>query len=105
MAVSQVMTFRTRPSTYRISLAPTNRAKCRKCKQILAKGTPRITTTAFVMPGRSTVFARCAPRCIDAKFTEAVLSVYADSKRVPADPAVADDVVERVRSALEKPGV
>ena len=99
------MTFRTRPSTYRISLAPTNRAKCRKCKQILAKGTPRITTTAFVMPGRSTVFARCAPRCIDTKFAAAVLSVYADSKRVPADPAVADDVVERVRRALEKPGV
>ena len=51
------------------------------------------------------MFARCAPRCIDAKFAAAVLSVYADSKRVPADPAVADDVVERVRSALEKPGV
>ena len=99
--VAQQMTFRTRPSTYRITLAPTNRAKCRKCKQILAKGSPRITTTAFVMPGRSTVFARCAPRCVDAKFAAAVLAVYKSAARVPSDPTVAGDVAKRVRSALE----
>lgn len=53
------------------------------------------------MPGRSTVFVRCAPRCIDAKFAGAVLSVYKSAERVPADPAVAGGVVESVRSALE----
>jgi len=99
--VAQQMTFRTRPSTYRISLAPTSRAKCRKYIQVLAKGTPRITTTAFVMPGRSTVFARCAPRCVDAKFAAAVLAVYKSAARVPSDPTVAGDVAKRVRSALE----
>ena len=94
------MPFRSRPSTYRIDLAPTNRAKCRKCKRILAKGDPRITTTAFVMPGRSTVFIRCAPGCIDAAFSAAVLSVYKGAERVPVDPAVACDVAERVRCKL-----
>ena len=96
----RVMTFRTRPSTYRIDEAPTSRAKCRKCKRTLAKGDPRVTTTAFVMPGRSTVFARCAPCCIDKKFAAAVLSVYKRTDLVPADPAIDSAVLESVRIAL-----
>ena len=98
------MTFLTRPSTYRIDLAPTGRARCRKCKRLVAKGDPRIITTAFVMPGRNTVRIRCVG-CVDRKFAAAVLSVYKSAERVPVDPAVAGDVVECVRSALGQPHV
>ena len=52
------------------------------------------------MPGRSTVFARCAPCCIDKKFAAAVLSVYKRTDLVPADPAIDSAVLESVRIAL-----
>ena len=94
------MGFRARPSTHRISLAPTNRARCRKCRRLLAKGQPRIATTAYVMPGRATVFIRCAPECIDSNFATAALSVYKTAERVPIDPAVPCGVAEAVRAAL-----
>jgi hypothetical protein len=36
--VHVLMTFSARPSTYRISVAPTGRARCRKCKQPACDG-------------------------------------------------------------------
>ena len=54
------------------------------------------------MPGRATVFIRCAPGCIDSKFAQAVLSVYKKAEQVPADPAVPSDTVEAVRAALRR---
>jgi hypothetical protein len=45
--------FKTRPSTYSISIAPTSRATCRVCKQRVGKGEERVVTCAFVMPGRT----------------------------------------------------
>ena len=67
--------FKTRPSTYKIGVAPTGRARCRCCKRLITKGETRILITAFVMPGRATVFSRCC-RCLDTRFTTAVLDVY-----------------------------
>ena len=56
---SQVtMTFSTRPSTYRISLAPTGRARCRKCKKAIQKGAVRLEICVFVRPGRYTLLLR-----------------------------------------------
>jgi hypothetical protein len=52
------------------------------------------------MPGRATVFIRCAPECIDSKFATAALSVYKTAERVPIDPAVPCGVAEAVRAAL-----
>ena len=60
------MTFKTRPSTYRLSLAPTGRAHCRGCKRRVGKGELLVTTTACVRPGRSRCLVRCC-ECIDAK--------------------------------------
>eukprot|EP00964_Phaeocystis_antarctica_P024658 scaffold13821_cov68-Phaeocystis_antarctica.AAC.6 len=66
------MAFKTRPSVYRIDIAPTSRARCRgPCKQTICKGDLRIAITAFVRPNRSTLLARCC-HCIDARFASAV---------------------------------
>ena len=47
------------------------------------------------------MFLRCAPECIDVSFAKAVLTVYKNVERVPADPSVASDVVESIRAALK----
>ena len=53
------MAFKTRPSVYRIDIAPTSRARCRgPCKQTICKGDFRIAITAFVRPNRSTLLKR-----------------------------------------------
>ena len=95
------MPFTTKPSTYRIGVAPTSRARCRgRCKRHIDKGATRIVTTAFVRPGRATVLSRCA-RCIDAPFARAVLAVYGCAERVPIEPGVADEDAADVFQSLQ----
>lgn len=94
------MTFQTRPSTYLISLAPTGRAHCRRCKRRVERGELRIAITAFVRPNRSTTLVRCC-RCVDAKFADAVLSVYSSADRVPAEAAVPAADAARARAKLD----
>ena len=36
------------PNRYSISVAPTGCARCRACKALVAKGTPRLVTLAVV---------------------------------------------------------
>eukprot|EP00966_Prymnesium_polylepis_P244244 5648468-Prymnesium_polylepis.1 len=50
--------FKTRPNTYSLGLAPTSRAKCRACKRVIGKGEARVVTHAPVCPGRGTCFVR-----------------------------------------------
>jgi len=95
-----VMIFKTRPSAYRIDIAPTSRARCRgPCKQAINKGDLRITITAFVRPNRSTLLARCC-HCIDARFASAVLAVYGAADRVPVAQGVSDEGAAQVRFTL-----
>lgn len=94
------MIFKTRPSAYRIDIAPTSRARCRgPCKQAINKGDLRITITAFVRPNRSTLLARCC-HCIDARFASAVLAVYGAADRVPVAQGVSDEGAAQVRFTL-----
>ena len=93
------MTFSTRPSTYRISLAPTGRARCRKCKQAIHKGAVRLEIGAFVRPGRYTCLLRCAS-CIDSALALAILNVYKSASRVPAEPSVDHASAARVRNSI-----
>ena len=103
------MTFKTRPSVYCISLAPSSRARCRSCKRRVEKGEVRIAITAFVRPGRSTKLVRCVrTRCLDAKFAAAVLSVYGSATRVPvymgvplADAAAVQSRLDHIANALD----
>ena len=78
--------FKQEKSTYRISAAPTGRARCRRCRAVIAKGETRLEVCAFVRPGRYTLRVRCtAPACIDAPLAAAILSVYKHADRVPVD--------------------
>ena len=97
------MGFKARPSTYRIGVAPTSHARCRRCKQWIAKGATRIVITAFVLPGRVTVLSRCCC-CIDARFAAAVLGVYRTADRVPREPGLADAELARVCARLSCAG-
>ena len=51
------MTFKAQPSRFAVSIAPTNRARCKRCRQTISKGALRVVESAFVRPGRRTV--RC----------------------------------------------
>ena len=93
------MTFKTRSSTYRISLAPTGRACCRKCKRVIHKGAVRLEICVFVRPGRCTLLLRCAS-CIDSTMALAILKVYKSASRVPAEPSVDHASVTRVRNSI-----
>ena len=95
------MSLKAKPSTYRIGLAPTSRARCRgRCKRLISKGELRIVITAFVLPGRATALSRCV-RCIDGAFAKAVLAVYGCTTRIPIEPGVAEEDAVRVCQSLE----
>ena len=97
--------FKQKRSTYRISAAPTGRARCRRCRRCIPKGEARLEVCAFVRPGRYTLLMRCtAPACIDAPLSSAILSVYKHAERVPVDAALegsaeAQRVVQAITSA------
>ena len=97
--------FRQKQSTYRLSVAPSGRARCRRCRAVIAKGKTRLEVCAFVRPGRYTLLLRCtAPACIDAPLSAAILSVYKHVERVPVDAALegsaeAQRVVQAITSA------
>ena len=96
------MTFKAKPSVYKIDVAPTSRARCRgPCKQSISKGELRIAITAFVRPNRSTQLVRCC-RCIDKRFATVVLDVYGSVDRVPSSQGVLDEDATRVRSGIAK---
>ena len=44
--------FKSKPNTYYVDAAPTSRAHCRVCKELVVKGERRIVTNLFVRPGR-----------------------------------------------------
>ena len=99
-SAEEAMSFKTKPSTCHIDLAPTNRARCRACKRPVPKDAVRIVTRAFVRPQRATSFVRCAPQCIDKAFATAVLDVYGCPERVPMHTNVPQCQAELVRAAL-----
>ena len=93
--------FRPRPSTDKISAAPTGRARCRRCRRRIEKGATRIEIRAFVRPGRRTLLLRCAD-CVDARFAAAVLAVHGRAERVPVEAALAGTAeAQRVQLAID----
>ena len=84
-----------------IEYAPSSRARCRRCRNAVAKGALRVRTTAFVCPQRATCFVRCMP-CIDRQFAASVLAVYKEACRVPCNPSVSDTDVATARASLER---
>ena len=93
--------FQQRPSTYKISAAPTGRARCRRC---IEKGATRVEICAFVRPGRRTLLLRCAD-CVDARFAAAVLAVHGRAERVPVEAALVGSAeARRVQRAIAASG-
>ena len=95
------MTFKTRPNSFRITLAPTNRARCGRCRSLIEKGSVRIDIHAFVRPQRATVFFRCTA-CIDQALAAAVIERHRRAERVPADKCVPEESVASVRKSLDE---
>ena len=93
--------FNTRPSTYSIGLAPTNRAACRACKQSVRKGEVRIVTHAFVRPGRSHDFV-CHAKCATPELVRAIMSVHGTVQCVPMAKGMDTITCEEVRAGLER---
>ena len=91
--------FRTQSNTYSISLAPTNRARCRACKQTVNKGEVRVVTCVFVRPGRRCDFV-CHAACVNAEMVKAMLSVYRSVDRVPVAHDVDSEASSSVRNRL-----
>ena len=92
--------FQQRPSAYKISAAPTGRARCRRCRRRIEKGATRIEIRAFVRPGRRTLLLRCAD-CVDARFAAAVLAGHGRAERVPVEAGLVDSAEAlRVRDAM-----
>ena len=49
------MPFKAQPSRFVVSVAPTDRARCRRCRQPIQRGALRVVESAFVRPGRRTM--------------------------------------------------
>ena len=81
------MTFKTKPNTYSLGLAPSSRAKCRGCKGMVQKGDVRVVTHAFVRPNRATYFVRHV-RCATAACVAGMLKAHGSIDRVPVRLAV-----------------
>jgi hypothetical protein len=95
------MAFKAQPSTYRLSLAPTGRARCRGCKGRVAKGELRLETIAFVRPGRRTVLVQHArATCVAVALARDVLRVYGSVERVPVGAGVDPMAVAEARDML-----
>ena len=94
--------FKTQPSVYRLSIAPTARARCRgRCKQSIDKGEMRLETSAFVRPGRRTVFVMHVD-CVSAAVARAVLSVHGTVERVPVSVDVSEERAGEARALLSE---
>ena len=97
--------FKQKMSTYRISVAPSGRACCRRCRAVIAKGETRLEVCAFVRPLRYTLLLRCtAPACIDGPLSAAILSIYKSADRVPMDAVLEGSAeAQRVVRAITFP--
>ena len=98
--MTRARSFHTQPSAYAIGVAPTARARCRRCARRIDKGAVRIEIRAFVRPGRRTLLLRCAD-CVDARFAAAVLAAHGSAECVPVEMALVGTAeAQRVRDAL-----
>ena len=93
------MTFKTKPHTFSIGAAPSSRARCRGCKQIVLKGAPRVVTHAFIRPGRSTCFTRHA-QCVTPQLAGAILQAYGSIKCVPVEKDTPAEIASQASCAV-----
>jgi hypothetical protein len=93
--------FKTKPNTYSLDLAPSARARCRGCKQVIGKGEVRVVTYAFVRPNRGTYFVRHV-ECATSVFMTAVLKAHGSIECVPISGDMDGNTVVSTRALLQK---
>ena len=94
------MTFKTKPNTYSLGVAPSSRAKCRGCKGVVSKGEVRVVTHAFVRPNHATYFVRHV-RCTTAVCVASImLKAHGSIDRVPTDSSMDPETVASARAKL-----
>ena len=91
--------FKKQPTTYRLSVAPTGRARCRVCKGLVGKGVLRLEACVFVMPGRRTVLVSHAD-CVTVAQAKDLLGVYKSVGRVPVGTGADAERVDEARSRI-----
>lgn len=108
LAARMNTSFKTRPNTYSLGLAPSSRAKCRACKRVIRKGEVRVVTHAFIRPGRCTFFVRHV-KCATTVFVASMLVAHGSIERVPVDSSMDVETVmasrARLGSLLSSPNV
>ena len=92
--------FVARPTVYKLSVAPTGRARCRVCKGLVGKCELRLEACAFVMPGRRTMFVTHAA-CVTTAQARDILSVYGCVERVPSGGGASPERVEEARGWIK----
>jgi hypothetical protein len=93
--------FKTMPNTYSLDLAPSARARCKRCKTSIGKGEVRVVTHAFVRPNRGTYFVRHA-LCATPGFMTAVLKTHCSIEHVPVNGSMDEDTILATRAILHK---
>ena len=93
--------MKTKESEFHLGVAPTSRARCRRCKRQVLKGETRVVTTVFVKWGHTTRFTHCI-NCIDKTLASAIVSRYGDASRLRAAPDVEPSQAEIVRAAISR---
>ena len=88
-----------KPSQYHLGVAPTSRAKCKRCRSVVSKGAVRLVVTAFVTRGHTARFSRCL-RCFDAPLAAAVSTACGGTERLLATPGVDPATAEAIRAEL-----
>ena len=91
--------FKAQPSVYKLSVAPTGRARCRICKRQVSKGELRLETCAFVMPGRRTVFVSHIA-CMTVAQAKGVWGVYGCVDWVPVGAGVEPERLSRAQARI-----
>ena len=91
--------MKTKGSLYHLGIAPTSRAKCKRCRGVVPKGAVRLVVTAFVTRCATTRFSRCL-RCFDAPLAAAVSTACGGTQRLMAAPEVDPVVAEGVRAPV-----
>ena len=96
--------MKARPNRYSLSVAPTGRARCRVCKQVVGRGEMRLVTLAVVCerPKRLTKFVRHLS-CVDSALAKSVLGASGGNvESVPVVGSVDSDRLERVKGELRR---
>lgn len=92
------MTFKAQPHRYIAGISPTSRARCRGCRQLIAKGEVRLVVHAFVRPNRGTRFMRHIS-CI-SKLEADIVRAHGSVDDVPLDDGTQPDEAARVRALM-----